>query len=317
MDRQLACDKLYTWGYLQNPLPTDAELEAAVHQFKKFYGNDYEERVRRGLNRTPAYSGDIGPVTETLISERTCDVPDFVNGQPIAEARWPASCATGLEVSFKSPLAGLSESANLDHWRFNAAQWNTAFVSPLDGKVFAELMAEYRRLNGSSLSLWVLPVGTITHEVGHALGLPHTPSDPNSVMYPSMRGQWLLNRTDVNNLKARGYSATDTVKLRIVAWNNGNTHVWATNGPLPGSTLAWSMLANGSCSQRAEQRYDTTVRWNSGQTITLPDTTPPPPVPSPPPGTKVVEVEWRDPVILQGESHVQEIGRLRTWLRLK
>lgn len=41
-----------------------------------------------------------------------------------------------------------------------------------------------------------------------------------------------------------------------------NTHIWATDGALPGSTLAWSMFAQGTCSQRAEQRYDTTQRWD-------------------------------------------------------
>lgn len=36
-----------------------------------------------------------------------------------------------------------------------------------------------------------------------------------------------------------------------------NGKIWATDGPLPGGTLAWSMLANNRCNDRLEQRYDT------------------------------------------------------------
>lgn len=38
--------------------------------------------------------------------------------------------------------------------------------------------------------------------------------------------------------------------------------IWATDGPLSGNTLAWSMLANNSCSSRLEQRYNTKVNWD-------------------------------------------------------
>lgn len=41
-----------------------------------------------------------------------------------------------------------------------------------------------------------------------------------------------------------------------------STRIWATDGPLPGSTLAWSMLAQNNCGARLEQRYDTTVNWS-------------------------------------------------------
>ena len=41
--------------------------------------------------------------------------------------------------------------------------------------------------------------------------------------------------------------------------NNGK--IWATDGPLPGSTLAWSFLANDRCNARLEQRYDTTISY--------------------------------------------------------
>lgn len=40
-----------------------------------------------------------------------------------------------------------------------------------------------------------------------------------------------------------------------------NGKIWATDGPLPGPTLAWSFLANDSCNARLEQRYDTTISY--------------------------------------------------------
>lgn len=39
------------------------------------------------------------------------------------------------------------------------------------------------------------------------------------------------------------------------------SHIWATDSPLRGSTLAWSMLTQGRCTDRIEQRYNTRVQW--------------------------------------------------------
>lgn len=39
--------------------------------------------------------------------------------------------------------------------------------------------------------------------------------------------------------------------------------IWATAGPLSGSTLAWSYLAQNTCQTRLEQRYNTKVNWSS------------------------------------------------------
>ncbi len=37
--------------------------------------------------------------------------------------------------------------------------------------------------------------------------------------------------------------------------------IWATDGPLPGPTLAWSELARDRCNDRLEQFYDTTISY--------------------------------------------------------
>lgn len=39
------------------------------------------------------------------------------------------------------------------------------------------------------------------------------------------------------------------------------THIYATRKRLSGSTLAWSYLANGNCSSRLQQAYNTAVQW--------------------------------------------------------
>ena len=43
--------------------------------------------------------------------------------------------------------------------------------------------------------------------------------------------------------------------------NNSRGQIWATDGPLPGSTLAWSFLANDSCDAKLQQKYDTTTSY--------------------------------------------------------
>ena len=62
-------------------------------------------------------------------------------------------------------------------------------------------------------------------------------------------------------------------KLAIEMWNKvcgitlelieslANAKIWATDGPLPGPVLAWSELARDRCTDRLEQRYDTTISY--------------------------------------------------------
>jgi hypothetical protein len=61
---------------------------------------------------------------------------------------------------------------------------------------------------------------------------------------------------------AQAWSAVIELGFDLRGQFSQSTHIWATDGALPGSTLAWSMLAQGTCNQRAEQRYDTTQRWD-------------------------------------------------------
>ncbi len=50
------------------------------------------------------------------------------------------------------------------------------------------------------------------------------------------------------------------IELRIGGFLS-DAWIWATDGPLPGPTLAWSELARDRCDDRLEQRYDTTISY--------------------------------------------------------
>jgi len=63
------------------------------------------------------------------------------------------------------------------------------------------------------------------------------------------------------DLALSGWSDNCGVSFLVI----GDIHasdIWATDGALPGSTLAWSFLANNRCDNRIEQRYDTLVSWS-------------------------------------------------------
>jgi len=50
------------------------------------------------------------------------------------------------------------------------------------------------------------------------------------------------------------------VRLHVVT-DRSDSRIWATSGPISGSTLAWSQLAQNSCSAKLEERYNTRINW--------------------------------------------------------
>ena len=69
------------------------------------------------------------------------------------------------------------------------------------------------------------------------------------------------------DIKTRWNAALDSwnepLKLKLILTGEMATaRIWARDGALGGSTLAWSYLANNSCNTRLEQRYNTRVNWN-------------------------------------------------------
>ena len=290
---EVSRNRLLELGYLGDTYSSSSEWElaykAAADRFQRNHGELFTGGVEGHHGRAAAFDATWGDVSEKLLwMPRDCSCPDIsrdADGNEIAKARWPEDCALELEFSSDwSRVPGLTPDETHQGVALALAEWNVAFDSPLNGEVYPEYLAEWQRVGRftEAEDQFVLWCGTVKHEVGHALGFNHTPNDPDSVMYPSMRGQWLLNRTDLANMRGRGYSILKPVEMRIVDWNGrSGTNIWATLGALPGSTLAWSMLASGTCSQRAEQRYDSTVTWNKTK-IHMPPLTPPTPDP---PGT--------------------------------
>lgn len=51
------------------------------------------------------------------------------------------------------------------------------------------------------------------------------------------------------------------IELQLIDGLLSDGKVWATDGPLPGPTLAWSELARDRCDDILEQRYDTTIDY--------------------------------------------------------
>ena len=271
-------------GYLVAGVTNVSATEAGVIRFQQNHSKSFTEAVLGVSGASASFDGSWGDVSQKLLDmPRDCSCPDIprnAEGAEIAEARWPENCALELEFSNSfSRAPGLTDEQTRQGIAFAIAEWNVAFESPLNGELYPEYLAEWRRLAefDEVADQFVLWVGTVKHEIGHALGFNHTPRDPDSVLYPSMRGQWLLNRTDLQNMRGRGYSKEKPIKLKPVEWTGRNdTHIWAELGRLGCSTLAWSMLASGSCSQRAEQKYASNRTWNSNK-INIPPMTPPPP----------------------------------------
>lgn len=287
---QFTRTRLESLGYLATADTSEEATQRGILRFQKNHGELFTGGVLGHTGKAATFNAEWGPVSQKLLDvPRDCSCPDIArdeDGNEIVEARWPEDCAIELEFSYNFDRApGLTEEQTVQGIAFALAEWNVAFDSPLNGEVYPEYLAEWQRLGefDEVADQFVLWVGTVKHEVGHILGFNHTPGDRESVMFPAMAGQWLLNRTDLANMRGRHYSKEKPVRIEVVDWRGRNgTHIWATLGSLPGATLAWSMLSTGSCSQRGEQRYDSTVTWNKTK-IDLPPLSPPEPPDTPTP----------------------------------
>jgi len=178
--------------------------------------------------------GDVGPATAQLLNGRYCDVPDVMLNAAIAEVNWPESCRNDITLSWNFKNApGLTEAEQNAVWKSVKDEYERLFqmqfvLRAADGYGSSRINAKLLSLPGSVLAWsylatsncadrlqqaydntirWSLnlAIGTWKHEVGHAMGMQHTPSDPRSLMNPSMNGQTGLNATDIAQMLRIGY----------------------------------------------------------------------------------------------------------------
>jgi hypothetical protein len=279
-ESQLA--RLHTWGHVGSEA-------AAIDSFHAYYEEHLDDLCRSTYGRSLTRDGEAGRVTRALIDSRDCDYPDKprdANGQRVEEARWPDQCAELVFTKNFEALPGMDIRHTTAAFKLAIYILNTAWEASTTD--YAEHLGTL-----GVVGIPILPVGTIAHEILHAYGCPHNRTDPDSLMWPSMRGQYVPNVTDRRNFAARGYNALSWVTASLGDWSGrAGSHIWATLGALGGGTLARSGLANGSCSQKIEQRYDSSGRnWSSGRQIVAKRPSPPPEPPGPtppPPGTRHV-----------------------------
>ena len=94
---------------------------------------------------------------------------------------------------------------------------------------------------------------------------PEKASWPNKCLDVSTAYKLRLNMDDDEverawNAALRLWNESCGIRLTLID-NMREASIWAKSGPLSGSTLAWSYLPNGDCSERLEQRYDSEQRW--------------------------------------------------------
>jgi len=221
-------EKLNRWGYKANTLQESIALYQANH------AANLNELTQIYHGRAAVIDGDLGLATAQLVNTRFCDVPDIMPGAQaaVSEANWPDSCRQDISVAYNfTSMPGLSQQQTRDVWLAALKMWNdridlllhlvqTYGLARINAKLEAMLGSilawSYLAQNNCSAKLqqaynrstvWTIKLAppTIGHEVGHALGLDHTPGDPNSLMYPSMRGQQLPNETDLRQMVTKGY----------------------------------------------------------------------------------------------------------------
>ena len=224
--------KLEKWGYGGRPLEESIALYQANHS------PAMQDLCATYHGRSMLVDGDVGPATAQLMNTRFCDCLDIMPGAAIQEANWPTACRGDITVSWNwDSIPGLTPEEVSRVWPGVKDEYEKYFelaiVLNKSDYPRTRIYAAMKALPGSTLAWsylatgscasrleqaydstirwsWNLAIGTWRHEVGHALGMNHTPGDEESIMFPSMRGQTVLNSTDIAQMVRLGYKRRTT-----------------------------------------------------------------------------------------------------------
>lgn len=248
--------RLYDLGHFHNPkyatgvtkadLPKlglhHASVRLAIQSYQEFMTVDFDRLALEKHGRLGIADGEVGPATESLMSEPRCGFPDYPYPEGVMAAQqnanWPNACRGRLIFSrnFKA-LPGLSESQTDEVFHGMSNNWTYALddVEIVSAGVTngqgSHIHAGLKNLSGTTLAWsylatnncndqleqaydtrnWdrTLGITVSSHEVGHALGLPHN-RDGDALMYPSIHQRSLgrsgyPNATDLAQAKGLGY----------------------------------------------------------------------------------------------------------------
>lgn len=185
------------WGKVREFVLGGAEVKEAVERYRDFHG-------------LPAGDAVDDDVLTDLMRPR-CGVPDFVRPAEAGVCKWPMlDVTTAHRIEGLNPLDAATERAV---WKEALAAWNAVCglrLSLIDDMDRANIYANVGSTGAGVLAYSYLPCGAsqstrlaqvynratnwsrnlllnvAIHEIGHAIGLDHGPS--NSIMAPTANG---------------------------------------------------------------------------------------------------------------------------------